>query len=479
MKSIRIPLVLLSALAAAASCVSGAPPRFSQGEAWTFPLVGPLEGGLLLTPVTIDGKGPYLFAIDPDAVTSAVDDRVADDLELFVKLGPRLLDESDTTRPTRVIDVTNMRVGTLTISLTRVMVHPAGTFAVDGRDVHGVLGRDLIADSVVFGFDRDAGMAYLATHDAFEPPAAAARVPFVQVKPATRVADQGILPRRVANVAINGVATRLHLDLGAATSQLHPAKWKRAKLVPVPFKAMTMDELGTTRAVDKAGIANRVEAGAASAMGLVMIPYADKRWEPGDLDGTLGLNFFAPYRVWADWHGKAFYLTARDGESDQVANRIARWDADVLVACKAPACATARLESIAPDAPGGPAAGDAAPAPSPNAAMPAEPAPAPPGVSTDPGSPANTPAAPMLIVERSADAADLGYELLLEAVGADGRSLGLPRLAATFPPGKREVRERLAPIFAGARFRVLDVSPFMRACPGGRDGCVFELVPPR
>jgi hypothetical protein len=56
-----------------AGCSAVAPSGFSQGEHWTFPLVGPLENGLLVTPVSIHGHGPSLFAIDPDADVSAVD----------------------------------------------------------------------------------------------------------------------------------------------------------------------------------------------------------------------------------------------------------------------------------------------------------------------------------------------------------------------------------------------------------------------
>ena len=97
--------------------------------------------------------------------------------------------------------------------------------------------------------------------------------------------------------------------------------------------------------------------------------------------------------------------------------------------------------------------------------MPAEPA-------------APEPAPPTLVVTRDSEVASLGYELLLEAVGADGRSLGLPRLAVTFAPGTRELRQRLSPVFASARFRVLDVSPFVRSCPTA-EGCVFELAPAR
>ena len=62
----------------ATGCSVGAPPGFSSGDRWAFPLVGPLEDGLLITPATVHGHGPYLFAIDPDATVSAVDKNIVD-----------------------------------------------------------------------------------------------------------------------------------------------------------------------------------------------------------------------------------------------------------------------------------------------------------------------------------------------------------------------------------------------------------------
>ena len=47
----------------AAGCSVGTPPGFSGGDHWTLPLVGPLEDGILVTPVSVHGHGPYLFEI--------------------------------------------------------------------------------------------------------------------------------------------------------------------------------------------------------------------------------------------------------------------------------------------------------------------------------------------------------------------------------------------------------------------------------
>src|SRR5262245_26876022 len=92
----RAPL-LISLLVA--GCSIGAPSGFPSGESWTFPLVGPLENGLLVTPVTIRGHGPYLFAIDPDALVSEIDTAVYRDAQLWSGQGPRRVDETDTSHP--------------------------------------------------------------------------------------------------------------------------------------------------------------------------------------------------------------------------------------------------------------------------------------------------------------------------------------------------------------------------------------------
>jgi hypothetical protein len=475
MSSLR--LALPSVLLACAACASGAPPGFSSGNAWVFPLVGPLENGVLIAPVTFGEKGPYLFVVDPDASASSVDEGLAAELGLVTALGPRLIDEGDTSRPTKVAEVPAMTVGTLTMKGRVVTLHANGAYATDGRVIRGVIGRDVIADSLVFGFDRDAGVAFLATRESFSAPATSMRIGYGRevmkrgdVEPTSLGGPTGTVPRRVATAKVNGSAVELHLDLGAVQSQLAADRWKAARLAPVPYKASMIDEVATVRPVDKAGIANHVELGDASAMGLVMIPYGDKRFDEEDVHGTLGLNFFAPYKVWADWHDRAFYLVPRDGELEGIADRVARWGAPVLMSCKDTACARARLETTEA------APADAAPAPAP---APTETAPADPAAGAPVPPPPPEPPPPTLVVTRDDAVASLAYELLVEAVGTDGQPLGLPRLIATFIPGSKEIRQKLPPAFAGARFRILDVSPFIRVCPRPDAGCVFELTAAR
>ena len=155
------------AIAIVAGCGS-APHGPEAGVAsWTIPLIAPLENTLLLVPVTIDGKGPYVFAIDPDANLSIVDEQVVTEGKLRIGEGPYLVDESDTEQQRPYAEVLEMRVGTLTVTAKSALVVPRGTYNSDGRRVHGVVGRDVIGDALVFGFDRDLGVATLTTQRAY------------------------------------------------------------------------------------------------------------------------------------------------------------------------------------------------------------------------------------------------------------------------------------------------------------------------
>jgi hypothetical protein len=455
--SVRVALAACL-LAAAGACTVGAPPGFSSGDSWAIPLVGPLEDGALLVPVKVDGKGPFLFLVDPDAPMTSIDEGLAKSLDLYGRMGPRLTGENGTSVPTRAAEVHSLTLGTLTVSRRTVLVHDGGILHAAGRDLFGVLGRDIIAESLVFTFDRDSGMAYLATREVFEAPEGAVRIKYEDVEPRNGLMRTDATTRRMVTADVNGTKQSLHLDFGAFQSQLRADRWKAAHLTPLPYRTVLVDETFTARKVDKAGIANQIAVGPTSAMGVLMVPYDDQRTDPEDVDGSLGLNFFAHHVVWADWSGRSIYVKPRDPDDDKLAQRLARWDSPVLAACKKPGCVTASLT----------AAATTSDATTPTTQTPPTP------TSTD--ADADVEAAPVEIeVVREASAAELIYEATLEAVGEDNRSLGLPRLVVTLPRGATTVRQKVSPVFAGAHFRVADVSPFVRACkqPGG---CIFELA---
>lgn len=428
-----------AALTLGAACTVGAPPGFSSGDSWSFPLVGPLEDGVLLVPVTVEGKGPFLFALDPDAPMTSIDASLASELDLYGGIGGRLFDESDTSRPIKVAEVHALRLGTLTVRNRMVAVHGDGTYRAAGRVLTGIIGRDILAESLVFAFDRDAGLAFLATRDVFTAPEPALQLKYRDTPLKTGLVEVAGTTRRLVSATINGASYDLHVDLGGFQSQLRADLWTAAHLTPLPYRATLVDEVGTPRTVDKGGIANQIAVGPASAMGVLMVPYGDKRTDPESVDGALGLNFFAPYAVWADWNERTLYLRPRDPEDDKLAVRLGRWASPELAACARPACVTESKLTPGPADPDGEAPVD-------------------------------------VTISRDASARDLTYEVTLEAVGEDRHPLGLPRLIATFPRGVTTLRQKVSPAFAGAAaLRVLDVSPFVRPCPQD-GGCVLELA---
>jgi hypothetical protein len=55
------------------------------------------------------------------------------------------------------------------------------------------------------------------------------------------------------------------------------------------------------------GVADRVDVGGVSRTSVALAPYDDRRWiRAGELEGTLGLDFFRPYTVVADWDAERF-----------------------------------------------------------------------------------------------------------------------------------------------------------------------------
>lgn len=427
----------LLALCVLAGCTVGAPPGFSSGDSWSAPLVGPLEGGPLLVPVKVHDKGPYLFMIDPDSPVSHVDEALAGELGLHTEIGTEFVDESDKARGLKFAEVLRIQVGTLTVRQKSFWVMGVGAFNHAGRQVRGVLGRDILADSLVFGFDRKRGMAYIATQKGFIAPENSAVIGYRLEK--SRLAD-GVraVSRRLTHATINGKEFTMHVDLGAVDSQLREGKWAAAGLTEVPLQRTLVDEAGTHRQTTKAGIAQSVALGTAQGGQVLFVPYDDKRWSDQTYDGTIALNFFAGTAVWINFDDSKLYL-APEAAGDLTKERIDRWGSAELSACAEPACTTAKL--LVPEAEG-------------EAAMPSS--------------------TPVLHIERSADVKDLAFEVLIEARSAEGVPAGLPNLLAVFPAGSTTMTQGLDARFAGATFAVIDVDPFPRTC--ATDGACAYLL---
>jgi TonB family protein len=430
----------------AVGCLHGAPSWFSKGERWSFPLVGPLEGGLLITPVSINGHGPYLFAFDPDANMTAIDKQVVDESGLRVGSGPPRIDETDTAQVRVYAEMVDLKIANLTIDRRDAMVFAVGLYDTEGRHINGILGRDVIADSLVFGFDRDQGLAMLSTVAEFRPPPAAIPIKYQRVAsrssavttsaptPAGEVLTFPELPpvppvpRRLVTAQIGGGRFAVHLDLGAAVSQLPEARWARARLAPAAIQLRLADEAAVWREVTTAAVGT-VVVGAATASQVTFVPYLDRRFSTEGVDGALGLDFFAGFAVHANWDAETYFLKRRDPGSATLA-RLARWGSDVP-RCPHPGCITAEL-----------VAGEH-------------------GV--------------VLQVVRDAEAANHALEVLLGVTPAPGRAAA--PLVVALPSATSTVTAPLSAEYAGATLAVLDVSPFPRACPG-EGGCALVIGAP-
>jgi hypothetical protein len=455
-------------------CTVGAPPGFSSGESWSFPLVGPLEDGLLIAPVFINDKGPYLMAIDPDARFSAVDQAIVSENQLYSVLGPRILDETDTHRPVSTAEVKAFRLGKLTVRNRTVLVVKVGAFNSGGRQIRGILGRDVIADSLVFGFDRERGIASLATRKGFTAPAGATSFGFrlLTNRLATQIPPVG---RKLTKARIGSATLAMHVDLGAMNSQLRQNRWSDAGLSSVPIATATVDEIGTWRKFDSAAVANQVTVGNLTASSVLFGPYDDRRWDEQDIDGTLGLNFFRGFNVWADWDDEVVYVVPRGDAVASIKQRIARWGSATLDACKDPGCVTVELIDGSEGIDAGPAPGADPATDAPQPPPPPEPTGGPPSGGS--GAPAimKPPSEPIVLVQRDAAAEGVSLEVLFQAVDAQGKPLELPRLVANLPPDASRATQKLDSAYAGAKLVVLDVSPYPRACAKG-GGCVAALV---
>jgi hypothetical protein len=420
---------------------TGTPVGFSggAGDHWEFPLVGALEDGLLVAPVTINGRGPYLFAIDPDATMSAVDGDVVKDGKLAATKGDARLDETGSPQQRLYTELLSIEIGNLLVEKRDVIVVKPHTFDAAGRTLQGVIGRDILSDSLVFGFDRDQGIAYLTVPKAFKPAPDAIAVPFELL---AHKSNQ-VAPRRIAKASIGGTKEgggetySLHLDLGATPSQLRESRWGAAKLVARDVKAGMVDEVGTFRAVSKISEGATVTLGTAQNDHVVVMPFDDKRWDDTAIDGTLGLGFFAPYNVWIDPVTKTAYLSKR--RELPPLSRVTRWDSGALEKCKSAGCLTVRLID-------------------PLAGKPLEEG------KTHPGL--------VLSITREDRAGGMALEVVLEAKGKPE----LPRLLVNLTPNADRLIDHLTPDFIGATLEVVDASPYPRPCPAKATGCIDKLA---
>lgn len=452
--------LLLPALAGLVGCGgAGAPSGFSKGDHWTFPLVGPLEDGVLLAPATVKGKGPYLFAIDPDAGISAIDQQIVADAGLITSRGPTMLDESGAEQMRAYAELLDLQLGTLAVDRRTVMLVPSGFYDTDVRRVNGVIGRDVLVDTLVFGFDRDQGIAMLSTTPPFTPPPDAIAVHYdtVDVDPvmmsairghssggmessnsddqsrigvvtrSTGTIDPTPIVRRVAAAQIGGAQVMMHLDLGGPVSELREPLWAKVKAQPTTVKLRLVDEVATVRDVTRGATASDVTLGAAKTPKITLVPYVEKRFAAGKVDGALGLDFFRPFAVYANWAARTYFLKPRGDAAATTIARIGRWGA-AMPSCPHPGCVTATLTA--------------------------------------------TTGGTRLDLVRDPEAAKRALEIRLGVTPAAGKSAAA--LIVELPADVDKISGGVPENYDGATIAVLDASPFTRPCDT-KEGCVYQF----
>jgi hypothetical protein len=222
----------------------------------------------------------------------------------------------------------------------------------------------------------------------------------------------------------------MHLDLGSPVSQLRDAFWSKIRLAPGDVSLRLIDEAATVRRINNVAIISEPTLGTVKAARIAVIPYVDKRFAVDQLDGALGLDFFSAYTVYAHWDRGTFYLKPRSGAVAATTERLGRWGAD-LPTCPHPGCVSAQIIA--------------------------------------------SKAGLQLEIVRDPEAANRPLEVLLGVIPAAGKSPA--PLVINLPKTIDKISGSLPVDYEGARFAVLDASPFARECDGS-GGCVFALTPP-
>jgi hypothetical protein len=296
-------------LALLAGCVVGAPPGFSPGEAWTFPLVDPLAHVPLITPVMIHGKGPFLFILDPDAETG-IDVGVIPHIPT-VGNGPMYA------------PLTDVQIGSLHVDSLPFIPRTSHAFNTDGRWIAGVIGKEVITSGLVFGFDRDRGIAWLATPKHATRPLGSRSFSYWTRKGSGR--------GPMVTASVDGRDHDLHVDLGRMMSRLRERFWTGLDVVDDP-RTIVLDD-SERHDTSRTATAKRVAVGSVERFGVTFAPFVDRRTIPQDLDGTLGLDVFWGFAMDVDFTDHRIDVAPR--AEVEPAARIARWSSS----CKHPGCA--------------------------------------------------------------------------------------------------------------------------------------------
>ncbi len=157
--------VLFVGATACLSSGSGGPEKTAGGREQTVPLQVVKHGDrtLALVPITINGQGPFPFALDTGASSSAVDRSLARRLRLQ-NTGDKI-DLSGVTgsATVAVVLVRHWKAGEARLPTQRLAAIDLGT-ARNGQHLQGLLGSDVLNDYASVTVDYDAGKLTLRKH---------------------------------------------------------------------------------------------------------------------------------------------------------------------------------------------------------------------------------------------------------------------------------------------------------------------------
>jgi len=299
----RTSLLIAALTTLSLAACGAAPPLGYTGDRtqWTVPLVRPEQRELVVS-ATVQGKGPYLFVIDPDAVRSVIDDGVARQLNLYSDNHyVRVVNQNDVTMPRKFYEVLKLDAGDLHIRNVKMLNAPAGSLVAGGMKVQGILGSDLVSRTIVVGVDRDAGVVKLALTGHQQVPSDSARVE------GWLYHGSFYVPMRVGDRTLT-----MQVRLASSVSTIRDRALEGLALRAMPAEVAQVDETGTVARLRAAGVAEQVTIDGITLHDVPFFHNADAREDlEFDYDGILGQDILSRFDVTLDRDAKVLYLAPR------------------------------------------------------------------------------------------------------------------------------------------------------------------------
>ena len=304
--------------------------------------------------------------------------------------------------PVRSFEVLAMASGDLHLRNVDLIGVRHDSLRREGRPIAGLIGADLLSNSLVVDVDRDAGVVRLRVAGT-RPPRVAPGGGDVQAT--TYVGGDLVVP-----VLLDGHTVRLALRMAAPRTAVWPQLLGPLAPASAPTREVVVDDTGTAATVDVAHVARTVRVDGVTVRDLPIATFDNQRYRYPVYDGVLGEDILSRYHVVVDKHHGVVELAPRATDvADGRRGRLLRWG-DTFAACADDGCAAIRVAT--------------------GVAM----------VAADPHARADH------------------YRVVLEAVDAAGRPVAAPLVPVTV--GRAPVRIPLVgPLAAATDLRVVDAAP--------------------